>query len=115
MIEHQSSCYWLQVAVLEADGSHNRQGDTVEHNPDNERPGHRLGRCEGCIEATGRLPHGRKGCRGRQKVVGGAMPEGIGRHNQVDYGGDILDSLEVCRRGKLYYELYNTGYRRSNK
>src|SRR5436305_7410322 len=25
------------------------------------------------------------------------MPEGIGRHNQVDNGGDILYCLEVCR------------------
>src|SRR5947209_11282550 len=109
MIEHQTSCYWLQVAVLEANGSNNRQGDRVEYDPDNERPGHRLGRCEGRIEAIGRLPHGRKDCRGRQQVVGGAMPEGIGRHNQVDNGGDILYSLEVCRRSKLYNELYNTG------
>ena len=43
------------------------------------------------------------------------MPEGIGRHNQVDNGSDILYCLEVCRRGKLYNELYNTGDWRSNK
>ena len=56
---------WLQVAVLEAHSSNGGQNDTVEQDPDNERPGHRLCRCERGIQAARRLPHARKDCRGR--------------------------------------------------
>ncbi len=50
---------WLQVAVLEAHSSNGGQNDAVEQNPDHERPGHRLCRCEGKAgdQVAGRVCH----------------------------------------------------------
>lgn len=104
---------WLQVAALEARGSNNGQSDTVEHDPGDERPGHQLCRCEGRIEATRRLPHARKDCRGRQQIEGGGVPESVSRHNQVDNSCDILYRLELRRGEKLHDELHNAGHWRS--
>ena len=48
----------LQVSVLEAHSPNNGQSNTIERNPDDKRPGHRLRGCERRIQTVCGLTHG---------------------------------------------------------
>src|SRR5712691_10608539 len=99
-----------KIAALEAHNSDERQYEDVECYPEEECRCYRLRGGERRIKTIGREPQQWEDLRGREQEEGGAVPEGIGRYNQVDNGANILQGLALGRPDDLYNELHDAGY-----